>query len=248
MKRVLEYALELLYREREICFICGYKGSEVKKHICAECRETIKFVGHRRCEICGVGIRYIDESKLYICTDCEINPKYFEKGVSPLVYHGEIKKLIYDFKYHDKLYLKKLFSELIMEELVDSDMEIADLILGVPLTIKRENKRGYNQSELISSYIGGKLGIKSGEGLLKRVKETSVQKELGRAQRMKNLEDAFKVEYPQKVRGKKILLVDDIYTTGATLNECAKTLLECGAKTVNITTIATSVDNKKEEP
>jgi competence protein ComFC len=247
LKRILKYALDMLYRERNVCFVCDYRGETVKNHICYECREELRFVGGRRCSVCGVGKRQESQSRLHVCTDCEINPKHFEKGVAPLLYEGEIKKLIYDFKYHDKLYLKKLFSELIIEELIDSDMDRADLAIGVPLSLKRENRRGYNQAELISSYISGKLGIKSGEGLLIRVKETSAQKELGSAQRLKNLQNAFEVKAPEKISGKTILMVDDIYTTGATLNECAKTLLECGAKAVNIATIATAVERKREE-
>lgn len=247
MLKILKYAIDLIYRERDICFVCGEKLSGIKAHICGECRSKLAFVDHRRCRVCGVALEYADESKLHLCRDCEVHPKHFTKGVSPLKYEGHIKKLIYDYKYHDSLHYKKLFGELLIEEIVNSDMEKVDLILGVPLSLKRENSRGYNQARLISDYIGKRLGIKSGEGLLARTKHTSVQNVLGKAQRMKNLEGAFSVAKPCEIRGKNILLIDDIYTTGATLDECAKTLLENGATNVNIATVATAVDRKNKE-
>lgn len=244
---ILERLLDLLYREKDICFVCGDHIPGLSGHICADCRDELSFVGLKRCSICGISLRAYRDDKLYLCRDCEVRPKHFEKAVAPLEYSGLSRKLIRDFKYHDELHYKKMFGELMVQEILDSDMENADLVLGVPLSLKKENKRGYNQAKLLSDYISKKLGIKSGEGLLLRDKDTKVQNELGKEQRMKNLKNAFVVASPDKIKGKSILLIDDIYTTGATVDECAKTLLECGAKKVTIATVATAVDRKYKE-
>lgn len=244
---ILERLLDMLYRERDICFVCGDHIPGLSGHICADCRDELSFVGSKRCSVCGISLREYIDDKLHLCRDCEVHPKHFEKGVAPLEYEGLSRKLIRDFKYYDALHYKKMFGELMVQEILGSDMENADLVLGVPLSLKKENKRGYNQAKLLSDYISRRLGIKSGEGLLLRDKDTKVQNKLGKEQRMKNLEGAFKVSIPDKIKGKSILLIDDIYTTGATVNECAKTLLESEANSVTIATVATAVDRKYKE-
>lgn len=244
---ILERLLDLLYREKDICFVCGDHIPGISGHICAGCRDELSFVGPKSCSVCGVSLREYIDDKLHLCRDCEVHPKHFEKAVASLEYSGLSRKLIRDFKYYDALHYKKMFGALMVQEILDSDMGNADLVLGVPLSVKKENKRGYNQAKLLSDYISKKLGIKSGEGLLLRDKDTKVQNDLGKEQRAKNLEGAFKVSSLDKIKGKSILLIDDIYTTGATVDECAKTLLECGANSVTIATVATAVDRKYKE-
>lgn len=237
---MLEYLLDLVFREKRVCFLCGYAGEEVSGYLCPDCKPKFKRVGLQRCSVCGKSIDFSGR-KLSRCKDCIKTYKHFASGIAPFIYEGAVKTIIADFKYNDKTHLKKLLGHYMVDEVVNSGYDNIDLIVPVPLHTKKENMRGYNQAELLADYISDKLSIQLVTESLKRTEYTAVQKSLKKLQRSRNLEGAFSVENKRLISGKTILLVDDVYTTGNTLNICSKVLKESGSKEVYVVTSATSI-------
>lgn len=217
------------------CDICGRELTSKTRHrICATCIENLPFIKGHRCIACGVPIA--DEADY--CNRCKIDRGVFTKNRSPFIYDGEVRRIIYKLKFGGKKYIAQTLGGLMADEFLASDMQ-ADIIVFVPMTAKEEKKRGYNQSELIALEIGKRLNIPV-LCALSKVRETKAQKQLNGKERVKNLEDAFRCDF-KEVENRKILLVDDIFTTGATANECSKVLLKSKAREVSVLTCAVAV-------
>ena len=152
-----------------------------------------------------------------------------------------MKKIIGDLKYRDWTFLAKKFAKILHQKAKD-EIDNSDLICAVPLHLKRLRKRKFNQSILIGRNLSKTKFIPD---LLWRVADTKPQVELKRQEREKNLKRAFLVnkKYRKSLNGKKVLLIDDVMTTGATLHNCAKALKKSGAKEVVVLTIAKTVFN-----
>ncbi|RKD32324.1 ComF family protein [Thermohalobacter berrensis] len=237
VKTFFSVILELIYPERGICFICDkYDETLDEGHICKSCRKTLPFIKEHRCKICGkpLELGYIPDK----CPDCIKNRHYFEKAVSPLLYKDIVKDYIYKYKYGKKSYMYKAFAPLMVNELVKNNLTDFDLIVPVPLHRSKMRKRGFNQSELLARLISKKLDIPLDIKNLKRVKKTLTQNKLKRDERYKNVKNAFSIKKKGVFNNKRILLVDDIFTTGSTVDECSKTLLKAGGKEVFVVTIA----------
>lgn len=214
------------------CDVCG--GELIEKtrvRLCSECVENLPFTGEHICLYCGMPLK--DESDY--CNRCQYSKHEFVKNRAPLVYDGEVKKLIYALKFNKKKYIAQTLGALMADEYLKRGMD-ADIIVYVPMTKEEEQKRGFNQSELLALEVGNRLNIPVLPALVK-IKSTSAQKELKGKDRALNLEGAFACAFEQ-VKNRKILLIDDIYTTGATANECTKTLLKAKAREVSVLTSA----------
>ena len=157
------------------------------------------------------------------------------KNRSPLVYDGEVKKLIYKLKFGKKTYIAQTLGALMADKFIECGFD-SEIIVFVPMTDEEVKKRGFNQAELLAYEVGNRLNIAVLPALVK-VKDTSQQKELKGKDRASNLDGAFACAFEQ-VKGRKILLIDDVFTTGATANECAKTLLKAKAREVCVLTAA----------
>ena len=218
-------------RKRRVSF-CGEElVADTRYRLCSECVEKLPFVGEHRCLSCGMPLK--DESDY--CNRCQYEKFAFVKNRSPLTYDGETKKMIYALKFGRKKYIAQTLGALMADEFLKSGMQ-ADIIVFVPMTQKEEKKRGFNQSALLAYEVGGRLNIPVLPALVK-IKDTSAQKELHGKERAINLEGAFSCAFEQ-VKNRRLLLIDDIFTTGATANECAKVLLKAGAREVNVLTSA----------
>jgi len=125
----------------------------------------------------------------------------------------------------------------------DIDFSDYSLIIPVPLHIKKLRERGFNQSLILARAIGEKQQIPVNFSLLKRHKFTETQTGMHKAERKQNIKKAFEISDKEKIAGKDIILVDDVYTTGATVNECAKTLIKAGARKVSVLTLARVLQN-----
>ncbi len=169
------------------------------------------------------------------CNRCQNQRYAFVKNRAPLEYDGETKKLIYKLKFGKKKYIAQTLGALMADKYLDCGMD-GEIIVFVPMTDEEVKKRGFNQAELLAFEVGQRLDIPVLPALVK-TRETSQQKELKGEERAKNLEGVFSCVFEQ-VKGRKILLVDDIFTTGATANECAKTLLKAKAREVCVLTAA----------
>ncbi len=186
----------------------------------------------------------------HFCGDCITEPKKFRIARAAVANNPQLMTAIHRFKYAGKLQLAELLGGLMLNAYRRFwESEIFDLVLPVPLHAKKLRTRGFNQSYLlirswktisIPSAVELSAIPVSTDILIK--KETTIpQTGLGRQQRLKNIRGAFRVQCPQKVDAKKVLLIDDVYTTGATVNECARMLLKAGAAFVDVLTAARAI-------
>jgi len=239
MKGYIESFLELLYPEKNTCFICSiYDESINDRYICCDCEKKLKKILPPLCTKCSKPIDYAASDCL--CPDCSVYEKSFETVKSPFSYEGIIKDSIYNFKYYNKPYFYKFFGNFLLNFMIEISYTNFDYITPVPLHKSKMHSRGYNQSELLAKYLSGKLLIPYADAL-KRTKKTTKQSQQSKDERRKNLKDAFAIKSPLKneiIKSSSVLLVDDVYTTGSTADECSKTLLSFGVSKVYVLTIA----------
>jgi len=219
--KILESVFNLIFPEKYNCFICGEKASF---GLCRGCASNLPKIYGKTCKICGKKVS--DEEEL--CINCKSNKIYFDGCAVSCVYKENAEKLIYLLKYQNQKVLAKPMAELMAGEIFKKGWKV-DFVTFIPLHPERLKERGYNQSELLALYIGEFLGLKV-SALLRRVKNTGSQTLLKAGERYENVREAFKVI--GDVKGRSILLVDDILTTGATLNEASRVLKENGASFV----------------
>lgn len=239
MKEYLESFLELLYPEKNTCYICNtYDESINDKFICRDCEKKLRRLQPPLCSKCSKPIDY--GASPCLCPDCIEHEKSFETVKSPFSYEGLVKDGIYSFKYYNKPYFYKLFGSCLLRFMKENDYTNFDYITSVPLHRSKMRTRGYNQAQLLAEYISKSLLIPYVDAL-KRTKKTIKQSQQGKEDRRENLKGAFAIKSPhknEKIKKSRVLLVDDVYTTGSTADECAKTLLNFGVLKVYVITIA----------
>ncbi|TCT14010.1 ComF family protein [Natranaerovirga pectinivora] len=193
-----------------------------EKRICTGCLEKSPIIEGPRCTKCS---KPVFHQEITHCFDCHKQELAYEKGWSLWSYEEPVKKAIYQYKYHNKREYAPLFAKELVSEF-KSDIEKYNIgtIVPVPLSKKRQRTRGYNQAYLLAKEIG-KLLDKEVVELLERHLDTLPQKELNDKERLKNLNKVFSVNNDKKVLN-NILIVDDIYTTGSTINACAMSIKE----------------------
>lgn len=179
-----------------------------------------------------------EESKKLICNTC-LSKIIRAKPTSEQIRHyglfeDPLKNLIYQFKFENKFGLARPFAQL----LTDIAPRQVDVIIPVPLHISRLRERTYNQSALMAKELSSLLGIPTRLTLLRKIRATFSQTDLPKSKRQSNVRGSFEVTDSSRINGKRVLLIDDVYTTGATLQECVKTLLRANAKQVYAITLA----------
>ncbi|MGB9975645.1 ComF family protein [Thermovenabulum sp.] len=233
LKKIAESFLNALYPVKTNCTFCG-KKIENGMPVCGECLSGLEMISPPFCEKCGKPL-YKDLSTY--CYDCRRKKHYFEKARAYGVYEGVLKGLIHEFKYNGERRLSTFFGEKLFEAYERYGFEDIEVIVPVPLHKKREEKRGFNQSLLLAKELGERTKKEVRDALI-RTRNTEHQTALPREKRDENVKDAFKIKIGSPVGGKNVLLVDDVYTTGNTADECAKALLSGGAKKVYVITLA----------
>lgn len=244
LKKYTNEILDLVYPKT--CFGCKTKllsGSKI--YLCRDCLEKIGELKSPFCISCG-SPRPFDYSDLiekynllekdnvyYKCPQCTGYKYYFSRGYTSSLYDGLIRECIHGLKYNSHTYLGYTLAEIMLDfALKNIQLQCVDLIMPVPLHWKKYRDRGFNQSLILSRTLSKRTGIPLVNKGLVRVKSIPSQVKLSRKDRIHNLKGAFKVKEKECFADKNILLVDDVFTTGATMNECAKTLIESGAKEV----------------
>lgn len=211
---MLDYILEVVFPS-----VCGICGKLSKDDLCKKCEINIK------------------ENQIKLIS--QYKNTHFDECIHMYKYEGIIREKIIEYKFQDKSYLYKTFSKMILKnEKMCGILKKYDIIIPVPIHRKRKKKRGYNQTELIVNFLGKQLNLEICKNVLFKSKNVISQSELNKVDRKNNVKDAFIIKNAVKVNNKKILLFDDVYTTGSTVEVCSRILKEAGASKVGVLTIA----------
>ena len=206
--------------------------------VCGFCNKIIST--EYTCKNCQEKLKYMYESERQLVS---VN-KYFDILICAYKYKGIIRSKILQYKFKNKKYLYTTLSQRLIELLNMYSNEI-DIIIPVPIHFMRAFNRGYNQSFLIARFIAKKIDKELKNNILKKVRNNKPQSLLTANKRKNNVYNAYKLIRADAIKGKTILLIDDIYTTGATVNECSKVLKENGAKKIIVATVAKATISKQ---
>ena len=206
--------------------------------VCGFCNKIIS--EEYTCKNCQEKLKYMYESERQLVS---VN-KYFDILICAYKYKGIIRSKILQYKFKNKKYLYTTLSQRLIELLNMYSNEI-DIIIPVPIHFMRAFNRGYNQSFLIARFIAKKIDKELKNNILKKVRNNKPQSLLTANKRKNNVYNAYKLIRADAIKGKTILLIDDIYTTGATVNECSKVLKENGAKKIIVATVAKATISKQ---
>lgn len=238
-------------------FVCDHCGAEIfeypKKRLCFDCEKSLSKIGERCCPKCG------RETKAEgVCLDCKAKVRAFTQGFSPFVYRGETASLINRMKngkFRLALYFGEQISAYFVEKFAEELPQIENeeepfLLIPVPITKRKRAERGYNQAERLTLSIlhdFEKRGIaaETDFSILQKQRESLAQKEMSSRERLRSSQGAYHVHKRKACRGRRILLIDDILTTGTTSGECAKCLLHAGAREVYLL-VAAAVPEDEE--
>jgi len=220
-----------------VCPVC--EDAVADGLFCKACTEGLysqKILGPI-CDVCGVPF-VSASSPDHTCGVCLVQKTPFVSFRSALIYNGAVVEAIHSFKYGGKVILGRPLGRLLAESI---NLPVTpDLIIPVPLHKKRLRMRGFNQSLLLAREVSRRLKVKTDYTNLKRLKNTAQQVNLRAKERLDNVKGAFALKRPGDIAGKTALLIDDVYTTGATIRECSKALKKAGAK-VYAATLARTV-------
>lgn len=225
-----------------LCHVCRAPlENPAELHLCATCRDRIVVIGSPRCPVCG--LPFTTENGIdHPCGTCLGTTRPFVEARAAARFEGPLQELIHRFKYGKKVHLSRplgLLTATVLDPLHSATP--VDYIVPVPLHRKRLRERGFNQSQLIGRVLAKRWHIPLALNNLRRIRWTEPQTGLSAAERVRNIHGAFAVAKPKKFKDKSLLLVDDVYTTGSTIGECAKTLRRAGAREVRVVTVARAV-------
>ena len=235
LTRTIGTLVELFYPSN--CVVCG-DPQQPGELLCAACRGTLIPITSPFCRTCSRPFEGIIDGA-FDCPNCEDWQPAFRCAVSAYLARGTLRELVHRFKYNGQSYLRHLLAEFLVQAANDVRIQETpvDALVPVPLHPVRLRERGFNQAEALAEILSRKVRIPIWKVLERRL-YTSTQTRFDRIDRMQNLRNAFTLSKDKSVRGKHLLLVDDVLTTGATLDNCAKTLLAQGAESVRAITVA----------
>lgn len=225
---------------------CSYCSSAIKDsgipRFCSSCWDDFSFISPPVCPRCGspfASPEALSFSPDHECGRCRTNPPLFDQALSVGYFEGPLREAVHQFKYRPCRALGKPLGEWMAKNVrLRSDM---DAIIPVPLHSRRLKYRGFNQALLLASCVSAMHNVPLLYDELLRVKETRPQVELKGDERISNVKDAFGIKNKFLLKEKKIVLVDDVFTSGATMNECARVLKDAGAVEVVTLTLARAV-------
>ena len=206
-----------------LCDDCKRKAPRIKPPFCATCSEPFQGA----------------ITDTFTCANCAHRLLHFASAVASYRSRGVVRKIILDLKYGKEIHLRHPVADWLIETLDDPRLRDRrfDLVVPVPLHPARKRERGFNQAELLAGILSARAGLTMREPL-ERIRYTTTQTAYDRAERMENLRDAFRLRKKADVRGLRVLLIDDVLTTGSTLSECARVLKRSGAISVHAATAA----------
>lgn len=227
--------LDLLFPPN--CGGCGKKGARW----CSGCQTAAKVISPPVCTCCGRSSRHTG-----LCTQCAACRPSFTALRSWAVFDGPVRKALHRLKYRGDIPLGEALSRSMLQPYLELDGK-PDLIVPVPLSIARFRERGYNQSAFLARPLALSLGLPYSSNALGKIRETRSQVDLHVAERYNNVAGAFKAN-SALVKGRRILVVDDVTTSGATLEACAEALFNAGAAEVYCLTLARTAHRSGKDP
>ncbi len=215
---------------------------------CDACLDELPWLASPICPQCGRPFSKSPSAPDHLCGDCLLSVFLFDHARSATYHAGVVRERIHQLKFGGQLHWVPPLVELLVH-LIRREAAVlsADMIFPVPLHIKRLRQRGFNQAGLLARYLGRRVALPVYYDVLERKSWTEPQTRLNREERLHNVKDAFHVADAGKIKERRILLVDDVYTTGTTLNECAKILKAAGAAVVHAVTISRAVPDWKDD-
>lgn len=238
IKEIFNFGLDFIYPDDIKCIICDEELKECNRYgICQQCKlpKNSKF-----CTVCGNGI--VDISP--VCDQCKGLTHEYKIARGALLYKDEVQKLIRRYKFGSAKYLARYLAEFALDTYFENSLN-CDILTFVPLHKSKLKLRGYNQAKVLALEIGQQLD-KPVIDTMSKIKQLKDTARLSREQRLLAVKDTFAIneQIKEQIIQKNILLVDDVYTTGATANECSRILKQAGAKSINVLTIATGIARK----
>jgi len=241
VRHLWEAALNLVYPPS--CFGCGRPTT--RPQFCRSCAAAIEPPRSPLCVTCGVPFQTSDDAD-HPCSRCLQAPPRFGRARACTIYDGSdavvhpLKSVLQRYKYNRDVGLAKPLAQLVHER---CPLRLADydVLMPVPLHLTRLRWRGFNQAQLLLGTLAPASGRPVDAMSLQRLRPTRPQVELNEAERRRNVAGAFHVTTPEHVRGRRILLFDDVYTTGATVNDCSRALLRAGARSIDVLVLARAV-------
>ncbi|MEW6427487.1 MAG: ComF family protein [Thermodesulfobacteriota bacterium] len=231
IRPIIEELIRLFYPVS--CLACG-SGRQL---LCPDCRAGIDLSGMPTCPVCGIPFPHTAGND-HRCAACLRGDHAFDLARSAVLYQGAARQLLRDFKYRRDFSALPLFTRLLRGQLPEWLPAEADIVLPVPLHLKRLRDRGFNQALVLARGLCHARPETIDPFVLVRDRWTVPQTSLHGRERRRNLQNAFQVKHPERVRNKTVLLVDDVMTTGTTANECARVLKKNGAARVLVATLA----------
>jgi ComF family protein len=233
----VNHGLALLYPE--VCQLCHAEpATPANGFVGPQCRSQVRFIRPPFCGRCGLPFPG-ELTAPFVCANCQELKFHFTSARSAAVAKGVVLEAIHRFKYSGALWFEKFLGGLLVREagpmLRDPPW---DGLVPVPLHPLKEREREFNQSVLLARYLGRAIGLPCDGTLLRRTKPTDTQTHLNRGQRATNMKSAFAVRAGAALAGRRLVLIDDVFTTGATTNDCARALRQAGAAEVIVWTVA----------
>lgn len=235
--QVLSPFLDILFPP--LCHLCkAFIPDAGEIHLCADCLAQTAPISSPLCPVCGAPFM-TDGGIDHLCSACSAFHPHFTAAQAAMVFDGTVRELIHRFKYDRKVQLRRPLGLIAAGHLGSFRADHSpDLIIPVPLHARRLKERGFNQALLLGEVIARRWGVPLSRSNLRRVRWTAPQITLSAAERADNVRNAFAVKHPSALKGKRIMLLDDVYTTGSTVRECAKTLKGAGAEAVFVACVA----------
>lgn len=201
---------------------------------CDACKNKIVFINDKICDKCGAPV-----VAGKVCDKCKNSKYHFDKARAVVSYNEFSSPMITKFKYAKAKYLENRLSEFLVQAYKKYPEIEADIITFIPMTQKKLKDRGFNQTEALAILLGKNVDVEV-KNLLVKTKETVAQAGLEKDKRLENIQGSFEInkELKKLIKNKRILIVDDVFTTGSTSNECAKVLKKAGASSVFVLTVA----------
>jgi len=240
--------LDLVYPPDIYCICCGKIIDFTRPYrLCDDCMETMKWATGRTCAKCGKPLS--DNDPMDICYSCREHAHAFGKGYTCTEYGTAEKSLVFSLKYGSRTDIADTIGEIMYDRMsaefgAEALRAAFDLLCPVPVHYERKSMRGYNQAALIAEAFAKRAGIPYRGELLVRTRQTGAMKGMNPAERRENVRGVFEVRRGREelIRGADILIVDDIYTTGSTIDEAARTLADAGAGSVDFISFASGAD------